>query len=91
MGICLSPDEKKLALADQSEGLKILDLETGLLQTLVSGYEGKRFVSVNSITFTDSNTIFFTHTGNIGMEEYHFELLSKQPTGRIYKYDMKTG
>ena len=26
MGVCLSPDEKKLALADQTEGLKILDI-----------------------------------------------------------------
>ena len=91
MGICLSPDEKKLALADQSEGLKILDIETGIMQTLTSGYEGEKFVSVNSITFEDEDTIYFTHTGNIGMEEYHYELLSKQPTGRIYRYHMKTG
>ena len=36
LGLCLSPSEKKLALADQNEGLKILDLSTGVITTLVS-------------------------------------------------------
>ena len=63
MGVYLSPDEKKLALADQTEGLKILDIESGKITKLVGEFNGRKFVSTNSITFSDDSTIFFTHTG----------------------------
>ena len=46
---------------------------------------------MNSVTWTDDSTLYFTHTGEISMDRYHLELLSKQPSGKIYKHDMKTG
>ena len=71
LGICLSPDEKKLALADQKNGLKLLDLESGVITTLVSEFNGRKFIAVNSITFASNTLIYFTYAGDVKMKEFH--------------------
>lgn len=50
-GIDINANGDKLALADQVSGIKILNLKTGVIESVVSEYEGAKFASPNAVVF----------------------------------------
>ncbi len=59
---------------------------------MASEYQGRKFTSPNSVTFTnDPDILYFTDSCTLTMEEYHLELLYKTGTGSIYRLNIRTG
>lgn len=72
IGTALNKQNNLLLLLDEKVGIRLLNLKTGEIKTLASEHEGQKFISLNSITFTNKpNIVYFTHSCSLSMEVYH--------------------
>lgn len=70
----------------------MIDLKTNQIKTVASHYQNKKFISLNSVTFTNNpDIIYFTHSCDFSMTEYHYELLYKTGQGQVFELNLKTG
>lgn len=73
-------------------GIRLINLESGEIKTVLREHEGQKLVSANSITFTDDPSIvYFTHSSIFSMKVYYQETLHKTGTGKIIQLNLKTG
>jgi len=64
-------------IADRKNGLMVLDLSTGRIETLLSGPSaGQRFKGLNDLHFASNGDLYFTDQGRTGLQD---------PTGCVYR------
>lgn len=63
-------------VADYRTGLLTLDLATGQITTLATGYKGEHFKGVNDLVFAKNGDLYFTDQGQTGLND---------PSGRVYR------
>ena len=66
----------RLFIADRDKGVLFWDPRTGKLETLFTGYEGKKFLGVNDLIFDSQGNFYFTDPWTTG---------AHNPTGAVYK------
>ena len=64
-------------VADRKNGLMVLDLPTGKIETLLSGPSaGQQFKGLNDLHFASNGDLYFTDQGRTGLQD---------PTGCVYR------
>ena len=80
---------------DQNDQLWVCDAEVGLLkigangavQTMASGYKGKRFRFTNDLDIGKDGTVYFTNASDkYGVDQYKFDIIEHRPRGSFYAF-----
>jgi len=66
----------RLFITDKAKGVLVWDPKTRKLDTLYTGYKGKKFLGVNDLIFDSQGNFYFTDPGMTGAHD---------PTGAVYK------
>jgi sugar lactone lactonase YvrE len=75
-----------VVVCDADRGLLRLDLDTGAVSDLVTGYDGTPFRFCNNAAVAADGTIFFSDSSTrFGIEHWRAELLEHSETGRLFR------
>jgi sugar lactone lactonase YvrE len=75
-----------VVVCDAHRGLLRLDLDTGEVSDLVTGYDGTPFRFCNNAAVAADGTIFFTDSSTrFGIEHWRADLIEHSETGRLFR------
>src|SRR5665811_140866 len=75
-----------LIVCDAYKGLLHVDVASGAITTLETGFEGIAFVFCNNAAVTGEGTIYFTDSSTkFDFEHWRGDLIEHQPTGRLFR------
>ena len=89
LGLHLDKDAN-LWVCDADQGLLQISPEGGVFR-MVTEYEGKDFRFTNDLDIGESGMVYFSVASQkFGIEQYKFDLIEHQPTGRLFSYNPVT-
>ncbi|KAL5720052.1 hypothetical protein ACHQM5_012759 [Ranunculus cassubicifolius] len=93
LGLRFHPKTGDLYIADAYLGLHKVGSKGGLSTKLISSFENEPFVLTNDLDIDEEkNIIYFTVTSAVYQRrQFVHAILSMDTTGRLMKYDIKTG
>nr|WP_067294044.1 SMP-30/gluconolactonase/LRE family protein [Marinobacterium profundum] len=79
-GMKFGPDGR-LWIADYRRGILALDVDSGVIDPVLTHAGSESFKGVNDLFFDSRGQLYFTDQGQTGLQD---------PTGRVYRYNLET-